>query len=193
MNEWLSNIDNSILQGINQTLSNSVFDSFFPFYTDLHKLPYFIIPAILILVYLFYRKYQRQGITYFIFLLLALSFGDFTGSLVKNYFLRPRPFTVSELHITQRSPANPNKSFYSNHASNSFTFAVYTAQFFPQAKLILYPIAALVGYSRMYNGVHYPSDVITGGVVGSLIGLFFSFLAKKITFRLNQLRKDRET
>lgn len=184
MTEWLSNLDKSIVLWIYQN-SNSSFDGLFPFYTDLHKINWFVIPAILILIYYFIHRYKRAGVTYFLFLLLSLGVSDYAGKTVKNSFPRMRPYTVSELQIKEKSPAGPTSSFYSNHTSNMFAFATYTSHFFPAAKLVFFALAFLTGYSRMYNGVHYPSDVLAGALMGLLIGWLFARLAKKIVYKIH--------
>ena len=193
MVEWLSNLEISILIWINTTTSNSLFDSFFPFYTDLQKISYVITPAILLLFFFFFKKYKRAGVTYFLFLALSVGVSDFIGGKVKNVVLRPRPFTVAELNVTQRSPANPDVSFYSNHASNMFTLATYTSSFFPGGKIFLFLLACLTGYSRMYVGVHYPSDVLVGALMGTLIGWLFSRLARKVVQKLEAIEKDQQS
>jgi undecaprenyl-diphosphatase len=185
MIEWLSNLENSILLWINRTASNSTFDSLFPFYTDMHKIKWFIIPAVLLILFFYIKKYKRSGVTYFVFLLLSLSISDFTGKLVKDYFNRPRPFTVAELGVVQKSPAGEGHGFYSNHSSNMFTFATYTSAFFPAAKPFVFGLAILTGYSRMYNGVHYPSDVLAGAIMGMLIGWLMTKLARKVVYKIH--------
>ena len=184
MTEWLSNIDKSIVLWIYQN-SNSTFDGLFPFYTDIHKNSWFIIPAVLLIIYFFIHRYKRAGVTYFLFLLLSLGVSDYAGKMVKNNFPRMRPYTVKELNITEKSPAGPTSSFYSNHTSNMFNFATYTSHFFPAAKAVLFAIALLTGYSRMYNGVHYPTDVLAGALMGLLIGWLFAKLAKKIVYKIH--------
>lgn len=183
MIEWLSNLENSILIWITQTTSNSFFDSLFPIYTDIHKIQLFFAPICLLILLIYIKTYRKAGVIYFAILLLTIGISDFTGKCVKDYFRRPRPFTVPELNITQKSPAGAKNSFYSNHASNTFAFAAYTSQFFPAARVVVFPIATLTAYSRMYTGVHYPSDVLAGGIMGSLIGWFLSRLARKLVER----------
>lgn len=185
MIEWLSNLEKSILFWINQTASNSTFDSFFPFYTDLQKVTWFIIPAVLLILFYYIKQYRRAGVTYFVFLLLSLTISDVTGKLVKDHFDRPRPFTVKESGIVQKSPAGEGHGFYSNHTSNMFAFAMYSSQFFPAAKPIFFTFAILTGYSRMYNGVHYPSDVLAGATAGILIGWLISRLARKVVYKIH--------
>lgn len=185
MIEWLSNLEKSILLWINQTTSNSTFDGLFPFYTDMHKIKWFIIPAVLLLLFYYIKRYRRSGVTYFVFLLLSLAMSDFTGKLVKNHFNRSRPFTVAELGVVQKSPAGEGNSFYSNHTSNMFAFATYSSQFFPAGKAVFFTFAILTGYSRMYNGVHYPSDVLAGALMGVLIGWLIGRLARKVVYKVH--------
>lgn len=185
MIEWLSNLEKSILIWIYQTNSSSIFDRFFPFYTDIHKNAWFSISAVLILLYFFIHRYKRAGLTYFLFLALSMGINDFIGKNVKNNYPRMRPYTVIELQIAEKSPAGPTSSFYSNHTSNMFTFATYTSQFFPAAKLLFFTLAFLTGYSRMYNGVHYPSDVLVGALMGLLIGWLLAHTAKKIVYKIH--------
>ncbi|MFZ3229560.1 MAG: phosphatase PAP2 family protein [Pseudobdellovibrio sp.] len=176
--ELILQADYKLMYWINQILTTTWLDQFFPWITDLHKTLYFPWIVFPLLFFFFYKKFKRAGITLFLILFLALTVADFSGSIVKNHFLRPRPFQNQEIQITQKSPAG-SKSFYSNHASNMFTFAAYTSNFFPAAKIPLYALASVVSYSRLYNGVHYPSDIFAGGFMGIIWGLFFSSLAQR--------------
>jgi undecaprenyl-diphosphatase len=181
--------DYKILYCVNQLSATQLQDQFFPWITDLNKAPYFPWVAIPLTLFFFYRKFNRAGISLFLILLLALAFGDFAGSKVKHHYDRPRPFDNAEIQITQKSPAG-GYSFYSNHASNMFTFATYTASFFPVARIPLFVLASTVSYSRIYNGVHYPSDVFAGGLMGILWGLLFSRIAKRIMRKLKYKKKE---
>lgn len=186
--ETVLQLDYKIIHWVNQVSVSEWQDQFFPSITDLHKSPYFMAVVIPIVVFCFYKKFKRTGLSLFLILILALAFGDFAGRQVKNHYLRPRPFQNIEIHVTQKSPAG-SKSFYSNHASNMFTFASYTSAFFPVATIPLYTLAATVSYSRIYNGVHYPSDVFAGGVMGLIWGLFFSSIAKRIFKKIQIVQK----
>lgn len=180
---WLFNI-------INSQLSNNVFDIFFVSITDLHKTLYFKLLFVPFILFLFIRKFKLYGGFLFFMLVLVLSFSDFIGAKVKTAVERSRPEFNTEIQVIKRSHAG-HFSFYSNHATNMFTFATYTSHFLPQAKLPLYALAVLVGYSRIYNGVHYPSDVFAGGFVGYIWGLVFSKLAEKLLIFLKK-RKSTE-
>ena len=111
---------------------------------------------------------------------LCLAWNDFTGGRVKRSIQRPRPFQSIEVTgAIQRSPASENSSFYSNHSSNNFAMAAFMSFFMPVISLLFYAIAFLVGYSRIYNGVHYPSDVIFGALVGIMWGRSFAHVASQ--------------
>ena len=160
------NLDLWLFKIINQNFSNSFFDWFFPAITDLHKNIFFAIPALIVLFAFLIYKFKKLAPFYFLFFVLAVSASDFTGGKVKKVFSRPRPFQNIEVKAVQRSPATKNTSFYSNHASNNFTFATLASFVFPQTKILFIVIASLVSYSRVYNGVHYPSDILAGALAG---------------------------
>lgn len=98
-------------------------------------------------------------------------------SAVTNLVLKPlagrrRPARCDDRLVSDsrrvRRPAS--RSFPSGHAASAFAFASATGQAVPSARLPLYVAAATVAYSRVHTGVHYPSDVAIGAVVGELCG-----------------------
>ncbi len=184
---FINTIDIFLFKLINQSAANSFFDWLMPAITDLHYNKIFSITVITILLLSLLYKFKSKGLVYFLFLILAVATNDFSGSKVKRAFNRPRPFQNIETSAIQRSPASENTSFYSNHASNNFTFATFISFIFPETKLIIFSIAAVVSYSRVYNGVHYPSDIIAGGLIGILWGYLFYYLCIKA---LTYFRKD---
>ncbi|MEK6627627.1 MAG: phosphatase PAP2 family protein [Bdellovibrionota bacterium] len=179
MLDFLTQLDHLILYQINSAFTHSILDVFFLGITDLHKTLSFKVITIPLFAFLFIKKYKREGVSLFLILFLALGVNDFIGGKVKKVVSRPRPEFNSDIKINKRSDAG-SYSFYSNHSANMFTFATYTSQFIPQLKIPLNVVASLVAYSRVYNGVHYPSDIFTGSIIGYAWGLLFSNLAKKL-------------
>lgn len=60
-------------------------------------------------------------------------------------------------------------SFPSGHSASAFAFAAGVARAFPAAGVPLHALAAVVAYSRVHTGVHYPADAIAGSVIGSAV------------------------
>ena len=185
MFEFFHTVDDWIFYQINSVFTHPALDVFFVWITDLHKTPYFIFIAIPLVAGLFIRQFKREGVTLFLFLILTLSLNDFVGGRIKHLVKRERPENNISLQQIGRSQAD-GYAFPSNHASNMFAFATFTGQFLPQARIPLFMLAAAVGYSRIYNGVHYPSDVFGGSIMGMLWGLLMAKAAKQF---LNYFRK----
>ena len=90
--------------------------------------------------------------------------------VVKPLFERPRPFQVMEIALID---ARPNtESFPSGHAAMAAAGALAGVRMLPRAAWILWPLATVVALSRVYLGVHWPTDVIAGIALGYAIAWF---------------------
>ena len=90
--------------------------------------------------------------------------------VVKPLFARPRPFQVMEIALID---ARPNtESFPSGHAAMAAAGALAGVRMLPRAAWILWPLATVVALSRVYLGVHWPTDVIAGIALGYAIAWF---------------------
>lgn len=103
--------------------------------------------------------------------IISISGSQGLVQLGKNLISRQRPYLVLPEVNTLWSHMLKDYSFPSGHTTTGFSLAVILAQHFPGFGYIAYALAALVGVSRMYVGMHYPSDVITGAFLGSAISL----------------------
>lgn len=96
-------------------------------------------------------------------------------SAVVNLVIKPlgrrrRPErTNTEITAAREVPMPGSRSFPSGHAAAATAFASGVATELPQARLPLDALAALVGYSRVHTGVHYPGDVLAGALIGAAI------------------------
>ncbi|MBS1610722.1 MAG: phosphatase PAP2 family protein [Bacteroidetes bacterium] len=105
----------------------------------------------------------------------------FTYAL-KNTVKRPRPYTVDSL-IIKIGPGG-GYSFPSGHTSEAFALATSLSMSYPKWYVIgpAYLWASTVAYSRMYLGVHYPTDILAGAIVGS----GSAYLSHKLNHWINQ-------
>ncbi|MEW6195307.1 MAG: phosphatase PAP2 family protein [Bacteroidota bacterium] len=176
MLDTLYNIDITIFYFINGTLSNSLFDKFFVFITDVKN--WYLTYLILLLISFF--KGGRIGKIASIFVLFLIIISDQLSSFVlKDFFARIRPCNVLP-DVNILVSCTESFSFPSSHAVNNFAVAVFFAKLFPKLKWILYSSAFLIALSRPYCGVHYPSDIVGGAIIGSLLGYLFAIAALKI-------------
>lgn len=166
--DFLEKIDLFFFRYFNFDWTHNFFDIFFPAITDLHKTPSFkfiLVPLVFIMLLYFKRS---KGLLIFWGLAVSLGVGDFLGGKLKHLIGRSRPFEEA-IGAIQRSDAG-GYSFPSNHSLNMFCMAIFLSYFFPRFKYVFFTVAILIGLSRIYNGVHYPSDVLGGAVIGTVIG-----------------------
>ena len=169
-------------------LGNESFDWFWMLMTN--KLFNFFVYSIA-LIYLLKKTDIKSLISMILFLSILILISDQTSNLFKNFFERLRPCHDEQISSYMRlvkDSCGGLYSFFSAHASNSFALASFF--FFVyykiiQRKIILFFVfASLVSYSRVYIGVHYPLDIITGSIFGFVSGFilfkFWIFSLKRI-------------
>lgn len=94
---------------------------------------------------------------------------------IKHYFRRRRPFlTIIQAIVIGKKPGT--WSFPSGHSATAFAGALLFSQYFPKQRGLLYTVAGLVAFSRVYLGDHYPGDV----VAGSSLGMTFAMLGRRL-------------
>jgi membrane-associated phospholipid phosphatase len=94
---------------------------------------------------------------------------------------RPRPDRESTGNINERHVRMPtSRSFPSGHSASAFAFATAVAAFRPELGMGLRGLAAVVAYSRVHSGVHYPGDVLAGSLIGIGIGESTALTAKSL-------------
>lgn len=161
--------DIQVLNFINHTLSNQVFNFVMPFISRLGQGELYFALGILLI---FSRKKELKilGIS----LLAGLTISYYLVYVLKILIARPRPFVVFS-NIILLGPAEKGYSFPSNHAVAAFMVASLLAANFKKY-ILFYSLAALIGFSRIYMGVHYPTDILAGAAIGIIIGILLSRL-----------------
>lgn len=190
MLDYILNLDKQLFELINSHWTAGWANTFFPMVTDLHKSVYFkwlFVPLVFVLFSL--NKGIKRGSIVFLFAILSVLLSDGIGNhAFKKTVQRPRPAHTENLHVEVRAPFG-GYSFVSNHSTNMYSFATFTSVVFPPMTIPMFTLATVIGYSRIYNGVHFPADVIVGGLLGALIGFLFAKLYQKLEPRLPAKRK----
>ena len=116
-----------------------------------------------------------------IFMVEALCLNAFTTTALKMAFKRDRPF-VTYPYLDKQADAG-TYSFPSGHTSSAFAFATSISLAFPKWYVIApsYVYACAAGYSRMHLGVHFPSDILAGAIVGAGSAVLSNYLQRKIS------------
>ncbi len=158
-------LDTSLFFFINRDLQNSFFDILMPFITKrayLFFLPFFL---------LFFLKDKKKAVIALILGFASLLIADWASNTLKYFFERPRPCSGLD---GVRVLVGCGKSFSmpSNHAVNAFAFMVpFYMLIKNRMRYAFAAIAFLVAFSRVYVGVHYPSDIVAGSVLGTIFAI----------------------
>lgn len=172
--DFLVNIDTQLFYFLNKTLANPVSDAFFPFITKLENW-YMLIIFGLIWALL---KDGARGRFFVVALIIGILISDQTSSnLIKHAVERLRPCKTLE-DINLLINCGSGFSFTSSHATNSFAAAAVITSFYKKYTWAFFTTAALIAYSRVVCGVHYPADIIVGSVLGLALGYMWASVFK---------------
>ena len=167
MMDALGQIEGAFLLWIQETLRNGVTDPILSAYTKLGDSGLLWIALCLLL--LLHPKTRRAGAAGGLALLFSLLF---TNLIIKQLVGRTRPWLILVGLVPLVAESDPN-SFPSGHTSASFAAATAFFHTLPRRwmRVTAVVMAAVMGLSRLYVGVHFPSDVLCGALVGFLCGL----------------------
>ncbi|HCO19671.1 MAG TPA: phosphatase PAP2 family protein [Flavobacteriaceae bacterium] len=163
-------------------LGSSTFDPFWILVSE----KWFWIPLYVIFLYFLYKNFNKKSLFYILlFVALGITASDQIANIFKFGFERLRPCHDPSLEGLLREVKCGGKlGFYSAHSSNSFFVATYLTillgKKIKQLPYFLFVWAAIVAYSRVYLGMHFPGDIIVGAIMGILLALFFGTLARKV-------------
>ncbi len=181
--ELIESLDIKLLQLINDS-GGPVVDQIMIGLSD----KYIWIPLYL---YIIFRLYQRSGISAWIpvlmLILLVTCTDQLTSSFMKSYFERLRPCKDPTLSswISVVHKCGGRYGFASSHAANTMVLAFFLFLWEERTTFskIMIAWAALVGFSRIYLGVHFPGDVIVGILIGILLAIPGYYVVAKIMNR----------
>ena len=190
MIEEILNLDSELFLFLN-SLGSSNFDSFWIYlsYKESNILFY-----LSLLIFYFYKESKTIKLSEvfysLLFIAIMITITDQTANLFKDSFQRLRPCynesLIDSVRLVKES-CGGKYGFFSAHASNSFSLAVFFGLLYKNKFRYVICIsllyASLISYSRIYLGVHFPLDILFGGIFGITIGLvIFRIYENKLNF-----------
>ena len=147
---------------INSTLRHPVLDALMPFFSWNE----YFLPTVLALIIAVVWKAGARGRCLVLVALLIIPLGDMlVVNTLKQVIARPRPFqALADVHLLVGMGSSA--SMPSSHASSWFAAVLLGFVYYRWSLLVLVPVAMTIGFSRTYVGVHYPSDVLAGAILG---------------------------
>lgn len=187
MLEKIIDLDKNLFVFLN-SLGSENFDGLWLFITK----QFYWAPLFLLIFYLLYKKIGFKNFGFYIlFTAILILICDQTTNLFKWYFERLRPCNDEEIKSVIRIvKSSKSFSFFSGHASNSMATTVFTVfilkKYYRHIYLLfLFPL--LFAYSRIYLGLHFPSDILTGYIFGGTFGLVFYKLYQRYILQNQKL------
>ena len=181
MPNFIQQFDEQALVWIAEHLRCGLLDPLMKLYTQLGNSGMLFI--VLGLVLLLFKPTRKAGFSALCAMLIGLVVVNFT---IKPLVARDRPWLVIEDFVNP-VPEHDPKSVPSGHTNAAFAFALAVCVSAQKKWLKVAAVCAAVvmGLSRLYVGVHFPSDVLVGAVIGSLCGLLGAWVVKKAWERLS--------
>ena len=148
-------------------------------------------PLYLLLIYWTVKQYGRRcWWVFFVVGLVVLCTDQLASHVCKPLFQRLRPCYNTDFQYLIYLPkglAGGRYGFVSSHAANTFGVATFLTpvlkKYRPWMAIVLFLWAVISSYSRIYIGFHYPSDILCGALLGTLIGLVFWKLFQLVVVR----------
>lgn len=166
----LERLDTELFTFVNGSLANPFFDAVMPVVTNFRN---WRIPVLLIVLAALVRGGREVRVAIVLALLAVGATDRLACGVVKPFVDRERPFKV--VAGARKLSGAHGDSFPSAHAANTFAAGTFLALRFARLRPILV-IPAVVSFSRVYVGVHYPLDVVAGAGLGASVGAAFAAL-----------------
>jgi len=158
----LQSLDTEVYRFINSKLANAAFDAIMPIFAGN---AWFIPLVVLLGIGLLWRGGIR-GRLFVVVLCLGLALGDsLVINRIKHAAHRVRPSVAVPQARVLVGPGNLG-SMPSSHTSTWFAATLIAFAYYPRSRFFMLPLASTVAFSRVYVGVHYPSDVLAGAILG---------------------------
>lgn len=163
MLKLIKNSDLQLLLFINQGIKCRLLDKLFPSITYLGSVPFSILFCLISFLHPSHN-FKIAGLK----IAVSLIISTLICQILKRKFVRTRPFDLVDGIYINKIQID-KYSFPSGHTTAAFSIAVSLAVTYTYFAPIVMALSTLVGLSRIYLGVHYPSDVLAGSFIGTII------------------------
>ncbi len=155
------------------------------------------LPLYFFVIYLLIKEFRRQSLWLIAIVILTVGVADITSvHIFKEAIQRLRPChdpLLAGQIVLVHNHCGGLYGFFSSHASNTFTLATITSLLIRKRyfTILMFVWASVVSISRVYLGVHYPSDILAGAVWGMIIGYLSYVIVKSLILSTNGKSKNR--
>ena len=181
--DFIIQFDQQLFNLLNNEWTHPFLDYIMPFWRS----KYLWLPLYIFIISFVVMNFRSNRQYFFFMLIMTIAISDTLSSkIIKPTVERSRPCREEQLseQIQLRVHCGGGYSFPSSHATNHFALAFFLiiagAKLIQKFRLLLLIWAGSIAYGQVYVGVHYPIDVLTGSVLGSLVGLIIGYLYKKV-------------
>lgn len=189
MLDWLDHLDKQLFLFFNAQYTHTS-DQIWIWITNIPSW----IPLYILLLFFVIKVYKQDSLYMILAIsLVILTCDQFTSSFMKPFFERLRPCYDPEIgslvHVADK--CGGQFGFASGHSANSFGIAMFTWMIFKSYwkwSWIIFIWAGTVAFSRIMVGVHYPGDILVGGLIGLLFGWLIYKILDKVYFRIKRER-----
>lgn len=132
---------------------------------------------LILLIFMWFRNHSYKKVTLYAFISVVITI--LLNCLIKLFYFKPRPFVKLWVHLLPPSPSKKNSSFPSKHTTLAFAVATSVLLYKRVMGFILFILAFLAGFSRIWMGQHFPSDIVGSAFLGSFTSIIV-YITKRV-------------